>query len=52
MLEGGWQPRRLVILEFPSLAQAQAWYRSPGYAPLLALRKSASKSQLVLTEGL
>ena len=52
VLEGGWQPRRLVILEFPSLAQAQAWYRSPGYAPLLALRKSASKSQLVLTEGL
>lgn len=52
VLEGGWQPKRLVILEFPSLAQAQAWYRSPDYAPLLARRQAASVSKLVFTEGL
>ena len=42
----------VVLLQFPTMAQAQAWYRSPGYAPLLALRKTASQSQLVITEGL
>jgi uncharacterized protein (DUF1330 family) len=52
VLEGAWQPRRLVILEFPSLAQARAWYGSPEYAPLLARRKAASQSNLVITEGL
>ena len=29
ILEGEWQPRRLVILEFPSAAQARAWWHSP-----------------------
>lgn len=52
VLEGNWQPKRLVILEFPSLARLQEWYASPGYAPLLALRKAASSSKLVITEGL
>jgi uncharacterized protein (DUF1330 family) len=25
-LEGDWQPKRVVVLEFPSLAQARAWW--------------------------
>ena len=29
-LEGDWQPRRLVVLEFPSIAQARRWYDSRG----------------------
>ena len=27
--EGGWTPKRLVVVEFPSMAQAQKWYDSP-----------------------
>ena len=27
--EGGWIPKRIVVVEFPSLAQAQKWYDSP-----------------------
>ena len=50
-LEGGWSPRRLVVLEFPSMEQAQKWYRSSEYAPLIALRQSASRGKLVLVEG-
>jgi uncharacterized protein (DUF1330 family) len=50
-LEGDWQPKRTVVLEFPSLEQAQKWYRSPEYAPLIALRQKASRGSLVLVEG-
>ena len=33
VLEGTWSPKRCVILEFPSLEQAKAWYHSPEYKP-------------------
>ena len=49
--EGGWTPRRIVVVEFPSLAQAQKWYDSPEYAPLIELRQKASKGKLILVEG-
>jgi uncharacterized protein (DUF1330 family) len=50
-LEGGWSPKRIVALEFPSMEQAQKWYRSAEYAPLIELRKKASRGKLVLVEG-
>lgn len=50
-LEGGWSPGRIVALEFPSMEQAQKWYRSPEYAPLIALRQRASRGKLILVEG-
>ena len=50
-LEGGWAPKRVVVVEFPSMEQAQKWYRSPEYAPLITLRQKASRGKLVLVEG-
>lgn len=50
-LEGGWSPRRVVILEFPSMAQARAWIDSPDYAQARALRQRASRSKIILVEG-
>ena len=50
-LEGGWAPKRFVALEFPSMEQAQKWYRSSDYAPLITLRQRASRGRLVLVEG-
>jgi uncharacterized protein (DUF1330 family) len=50
-LEGGWTPKRIVVLEFPSYEQALKWYRSPEYAPLIKLRQSASRGKLILVEG-
>lgn len=52
VLEGAWSPRRLVILEFPGLAQLKAWYDSPEYRPLRELRERTARSNLVVTEGL
>jgi uncharacterized protein (DUF1330 family) len=50
--EGSWSPSRLVILEFPDLERARAWWSSPEYAPAKALRQSCADTQLVITEGL
>ena len=49
--EGGWNPARLVVVEFASMDQARKFYHSPEYAPALAIRTRASKSRLVLVEG-
>jgi uncharacterized protein (DUF1330 family) len=49
--EGGWNPGRLVVLEFPSMEQARKWYHSPEYAPALAMRHKAASAKLILVEG-
>lgn len=50
-LEGGWSPKRLAVVEFPSMEQAMKFYRSPEYAPLIKIRQKASKGKLVIVEG-
>ena len=50
-LEGGWTPKRIVLLEFPSFEQAQKWYRSPEYAPLIRLRQKGARGRLLIVEG-
>jgi len=50
-LEGAWTPKRLVIIEFPSVAQARAWADSPEYAPAKRLRLLASISNLIVVDG-
>lgn len=42
---------RTVIVEFPSMEQALAWYESPAYTPLIELRRSATDSRLFFVEG-
>ena len=51
IVEGGWQPTYPVIIEFGSVAEAEAWYNSPDYAPLKRLRQSAVTCNGVLIEG-
>jgi len=50
-LEGDWQPRRLVVIEFPSTDDARRWHGSPEYAPALAMRQRSATGNLVLVEG-
>lgn len=52
LLEGDMPVHRQVILEFPSMAQLQAFYGSADYAPLLALRQRAARGSLVAVEGI
>lgn len=49
--EGGWAPKRVVLLEFPSIEQARKWYDSTEYKPLLAMRLKAASAKLILVEG-
>ncbi len=51
ILEGDWQPGRIVMLEFPSLEKAKAWWSSDIYAPAKAIRQSASKASMIVVEG-
>ncbi len=49
-LEGDWQGD-IVILEFPSMTQARAWYASPAYQAIRALRTANTEGELILVEG-
>jgi uncharacterized protein (DUF1330 family) len=51
-VEGDLGLKRLVILEFPSIAVLRGFYDAPDYAPLLALRLASTRSQVVFAEGL
>ena len=45
-----WKPERVVIIEFPDMANLDAWYNSGEYRPLFALRKqSTSEQDMVIT---
>ncbi len=51
-LEGEMKAGRLVILEFPSLADAERFYRSPEYRDVIKLRQqNATTHMLLLVEG-
>jgi uncharacterized protein (DUF1330 family) len=41
-----------VILEFPSLERAKAWWDSPEYRPLREIRQRASRGDLIVVDGL
>ena len=49
--EGGWTPKRVIVLEFPTMSRAREWYHSADYAPALAMRLKAAKSRMILVEG-
>jgi Uncharacterized conserved protein len=51
VLEGDWEPSRLVILEFPGVEQAKAWWDSEEYAAAKALRQSCAATEMLLVEG-
>lgn len=51
VLEGDWSPQRLVILEFPSRGQAQAFLADPEAQDLFARRHRSTISRLVMVEG-
>lgn len=52
VLEGSWQPKRLVILEFPDAERARAWWSSAEYAEGKALRQASASSEMLLIEGM
>jgi len=51
VLEGTWQPKRLVLLEFPSVEVARQWWASEEYAPAKALRQATSDGDMIILDG-
>jgi uncharacterized protein (DUF1330 family) len=50
-LEGDLPLNRLVILEFPTVEAAQHFYDSAEYQPILKLRLTSTRSDVVLAQG-
>ena len=50
-VEGDWAPAYLVMIEFPDLARAKAWYESPEYGEVKRLRLAAGRFNGVILEG-
>ena len=51
VLEGEWQPSRVVVLEFEDLAAAKRWYESQAYQEAKKLREGAASFQMVAVQG-
>ena len=51
VLEGDWQPERMVVLKFPSVEQAKTFYDSPEYRRAREARTQAADMRAVLVEG-
>jgi uncharacterized protein (DUF1330 family) len=52
VLEGDWNPKRLVVLEFEDLESVKRWYASPGYQEVKKLREGAADLNMVAVEGI
>ena len=48
----GTPPKRVAIIEFDSLAKAQAWRASPAMREIWAIQDKTSKSRIFFVEGL
>jgi uncharacterized protein (DUF1330 family) len=51
LLEGEWDSRRIVVMEFPDMAAARAWWTSDEYEAIKPLRRGASDTNIILVEG-
>jgi uncharacterized protein (DUF1330 family) len=51
LIEGGPEPKRIVILEFADAAAVKRWYHSPEYQKILPLRLANSTGRAFIVEG-
>ncbi|TSE26505.1 hypothetical protein Tsedi_00809 [Tepidimonas sediminis] len=51
VLEGGWQPSRIVVLRFPSVEAARAFHDSPEYRRAREARAGAAVMRMIAVEG-
>lgn len=51
VLEGNWLPNRVVVLEFPTVENARAFYESPEYVEARTAREGAAQMNMILVAG-
>lgn len=52
IVEGNWQPHRLVLVRFPDMPTARRFLNAPEYAPWKELRQRVTRSEMVAMEGI
>jgi uncharacterized protein (DUF1330 family) len=52
LLEGNWLPKRLVILQFESMARAKQLLESKEYSEARGMRHRSANTKMVLIEGI
>lgn len=50
-VDGQWRPERMVVLEFPSMADYERWVTSPEYAAIAPLRERSTNGRVIVVEG-
>jgi uncharacterized protein (DUF1330 family) len=50
-LEGDWQPERIAVLEFPTVARAKEWWGSTSYTKAKIIRQRSAETQMIVVEG-
>ena len=51
-LEGNWSPERIVVLEFPTMADANQWWHSEKYSQAKEIRQKAAITKMIIVEGI
>ncbi|MBV9355499.1 MAG: DUF1330 domain-containing protein [Chloroflexi bacterium] len=51
VLEGGWRPKRLVVIRFPDRQHAEGWYQSAAYQAILPIRHQHSQGSVLCVDG-
>ena len=51
VLDGDWEPERVVVVEFESMEQARQWYMSPAYTKAKDILRRAANCNVILVEG-
>ncbi|KQV58370.1 MULTISPECIES: DUF1330 domain-containing protein [unclassified Caulobacter] len=51
VMEGDWTPERVVVIEFPSRENAEAFLNDPERQDLFAIRHRTTTSKLILVDG-
>lgn len=51
VLEGDWRPKRMMCLEFATMAALKRWWTADEYRSLVPLRQRVSKANVIAVEG-
>jgi uncharacterized protein (DUF1330 family) len=51
VMEGDWAPSRVVMMKFPSMDAARAFYNSPEYKKAIQARQGIADMRMIIVEG-
>lgn len=51
VMEGNWNPKRIVLLKFPSVARANEWWHSESYTKARKIRQKAARTNMIIVDG-